>query len=81
LKSIAIHQGGRPKLIGVARQVIWGITGGLNAYSADKYGTVGCCSSPKKGNPITADVAPLVVGGNGSGLKSFKWRTLSGLLP
>ena len=53
----------------------------LRAYSADKYGTVGCCSSPKKGNPITADVAPLVVGGNGSGLKIFKWRTLSGLLP
>ena len=25
-----------------------------------------------------ADAAPLVVDGNGSGLKSFKWRTLSG---
>ena len=25
-----------------------------------------------------ADAAPLVVDGNGSGLKSFKWRTLLG---
>ena len=53
----------------------------LRAYSADKYGTAGCCSSPKRGKLITADAAPLVVGGNGSGLKIFKWRTLSGLLP
>jgi hypothetical protein len=31
-----------------------------------------------RGKPITADAAPLVVGGNGSRLKSFKWTTLLG---